>query len=72
MALELLVDVGTNVVYAAPYRPNIHNAIHLIGGEPRPFALDFDGDQLDLDLLFATCDARTRAIFPSTPSNWTG
>ncbi len=73
MALELLVDVGTNVVYVAPQWPNIHNAIHLIGGEPRPFSLDFDGDwKLDLDRLFATCDARTRAIFLSTPSNPTG
>jgi aspartate/methionine/tyrosine aminotransferase len=73
MALELLVDTGTNVVYVAPQWPNIHNAIHLIGGVPRPFALDVDGDwRLDLDRLFATCDARTRAIFLSTPSNPTG
>lgn len=73
MALELLVDVGTNVVYVAPQWPNIHNAIHLIGGEPRPFALDFRGEwKLDLDRLFAACDARTRAIFLSTPSNPTG
>ncbi|WP_274630538.1 pyridoxal phosphate-dependent aminotransferase [Arvimicrobium flavum] len=73
LALELLVDVGSNVVYVAPQWPNIHNAIHLIGGEPRPFSLDFKGDwRLDLDRLFATCDARTRAIFLSTPSNPTG
>ncbi|MEQ1951093.1 pyridoxal phosphate-dependent aminotransferase [Mesorhizobium sp. CN2-181] len=72
-ALELLVDVGTNVVYVAPQWPNIHNAIHLIGGEPRPCHLDFDGDwRLDLDKLFAMCNARTRAIFLSTPSNPTG
>lgn len=72
-ALELLLDTGTNVVYVAPQWPNIHNAIHLVGGEPRPFSLDFDGDwKLDLDRLFATCDARTRAIFLSTPSNPTG
>ncbi len=72
-ALSLLVDTGTNVVYVAPQWPNIHNAIHLVGGEPRPFALDFDGDwRLDLERLFATCDARTRAIFLSTPSNPTG
>jgi len=73
IALEMLVDVGTNVVYVAPQWPNIHNAIHLIGGEPRPVALDFDTDfRLDLDKLFARCDARTRAIFLSTPSNPTG
>jgi aspartate aminotransferase len=73
MALELIVDVGTNVVYVAPQWPNIHNAVHLIGGEPRPVTLDFDGSWwLDLDRLFAACDARTRAIFLSTPSNPTG
>ncbi|HEV7254051.1 MAG TPA: pyridoxal phosphate-dependent aminotransferase [Mesorhizobium sp.] len=73
LALELLVDVGTNVVYVAPQWPNIHNAIHLIGGEPRPFPLRLEGGwRLDLDALFATCDARTRAIFLSTPSNPTG
>lgn len=73
IALQLLVDIGTNVVYVAPQWPNIHNAIHLIGGEPRPVSLDFDTDwRLDLDKLFAACDARTRAIFLSTPSNPTG
>lgn len=73
MALELVTDLGSNVVYVAPQWPNIHNAIHLIGGEPRPVALDFDTDwRLDLDKLFARCDARTRAIFLSTPSNPTG
>ncbi|MGO4830705.1 pyridoxal phosphate-dependent aminotransferase [Rhizobiaceae sp. 2RAB30] len=75
LAMELLVDVGTNVVYVEPQWPNIHNAIHLVGGEPRPVALAFDGAwRLDLDALFARCDARTRAIFLSTPSNplgWT-
>jgi len=73
LALSLLVDLGTNVVYVAPQWPNIHNAIHLVGGEPRPVALGFDTDwRLDLDKLFAACDARTRAIFLSTPSNPTG
>lgn len=73
LALEMLVDVGTNVVYVDPQWPNIHNAIHLIGGEPRPVSLNFDTDwHLDLDKLFARCDARTRAIFLSTPCNPTG
>jgi aspartate/methionine/tyrosine aminotransferase len=73
IALALIAEVGTNVVYVAPQWPNIHNAIHLLGAEPRAVALDFDGDwRLDLDRLFAACDARTRAIFLSTPANPTG
>jgi aspartate aminotransferase len=74
LALEMLVDVGSNVVYVEPQWPNIHNAIHVVGGEPRPLALKFEGGdwRLDLDRLFARCDARTRAIFLSTPSNPTG
>lgn len=77
IALQLLVDAGTNVVYAEPQWPNIRNAIHLVGGEPRPVAMTFDlqrGWRLDLERLFQRCDARTRAIMLSTPSNplgWT-
>ncbi|MEJ1977908.1 MAG: pyridoxal phosphate-dependent aminotransferase [Acetobacteraceae bacterium] len=74
LALELVVDTGTNVVYVAPQWPNIHHAIHLVGGEPRPCALTLvEGAwQLDLDRLAALCDARTRAIILSTPANPTG
>lgn len=73
LALELLVDLGTNVVYVEPQWPNTHNAIHLIGGEPRPVPLGFDTDwRLDLDRLFDRCDARTRAIVFSSPANPTG
>jgi aspartate aminotransferase len=73
LAMELLVDTGTNVVYLEPQWPNIHNTIHQVGGEPRPVPLRFDGDwRLDLDALFARCDARTRAIAFSSPCNPTG
>jgi len=76
LALELVVDSGTNVVYIEPPWPNIRSAIQVAGGEPRAVALSYtDGDwRLDLDRLFAACDARTRAIMFSTPSNplgWT-
>ncbi len=65
MALELLVDIGANVVYVAPQWPNIHNAIHLIGGEPRPVSLDFDTDwRLDLDKLFASLRCPHPRHFP--------
>jgi aspartate aminotransferase len=76
LALELILDRGDNVVYVEPQWPNIRSAIHLVGGEPRPVALTYDnGDwQLDLDEIFDRCDARTRAIMFSSPSNplgWT-
>lgn len=74
VALTLVADMGTNVVYVEPQWPNIRNLIHLVGAEPRPVALDFRDDdwQLDLGRLFAACDARTRAIVFSTPANPTG
>jgi aspartate aminotransferase len=74
LAFELIVDLGQNVVYVEPQWPNIHNLIHLSGGEPRPVPLVVaDGDwRLDLDRVKAACDARTRAIVFSTPANPTG
>jgi aspartate aminotransferase len=74
LAMELIADMGTNVVYVEPQWPNIRNLIHLVGAEPRPVALDYVDDdwKLDLDKLFAACDARTRAILFSTPANPTG
>ncbi len=76
LALDLVVDAGTNVVYIEPQWPNIRSAIQIAGGEPRAVPLDFERGswRLDLDRLFAACDARTRAIMFSTPSNplgWT-
>ncbi|TPW30204.1 aminotransferase class I/II-fold pyridoxal phosphate-dependent enzyme [Pararhizobium mangrovi] len=76
IALELIVDKGSNVVYLEPQWPNIRHAIQIAGGEARPVPLDYvEGDwRLDLDRLFDACDARTKAIMFSTPSNpcgWT-
>lgn len=74
LAFSLIVDLGQNVVYLEPQWPNIHNLIHLSGGEPRPVPLALvDGEyRLDLDRVKAACDARTRAIVFSTPANPTG
>ncbi len=76
LALELIVEPGDNVVYLEPQWPNIRHAIQIAGGEARPVAIDHvDGDwKLDLEKLFDACDARTKAIMFSTPSNpcgWT-
>lgn len=74
LAAELVADLGTNVVYLEPQWPNIKSVVHLVGAEPRavPLRLGPAGWTLDLDAVFARCDARTRAIFLSTPSNPSG
>lgn len=71
LAMQLLVDRGDNVVVMEPQWPNIRHAVHVSGGEARPVALDYVDDdwRLDLDRLFDACDARTRAVMFSTPSN---
>ncbi|ORE93787.1 aminotransferase class I/II-fold pyridoxal phosphate-dependent enzyme [Aurantimonas sp. 22II-16-19i] len=71
LALSLVLEPGTNAVYVEPQWPNIRHSIHLAGAQARPVALDLvDGRwSLDLDRLFDACDARTRAIVFSTPSN---
>lgn len=74
VALALVAEMGTNVVYVEPQWPNSNNCIYLAGSEPRPVPLRLDGEgwHLDLDRLFARCDARTRAILFSSPANPTG
>ena len=73
LGLSSILEVGTNAVYLEPQWPNIARTIFMLGAEPRPVPLAFDTDfRLDLDQLFAACDARTRAVVLSTPSNPTG
>ena len=73
LGLSSILDAGTNAVYVEPQWPNIARTIFMLGAEPRPVPLTFDTDfRLDLERLFAACDARTRAIVLSTPSNPTG
>jgi aspartate aminotransferase len=74
IAVETLVGEGDNVVMISPVWPNIFYAVRTMGGESRHVRLELrDGQwRLDLDRLFAACDARTRAFFISSPSNPTG
>jgi aspartate/methionine/tyrosine aminotransferase len=71
LAMTAIADAGRNVVFPEPQWPNIANAIHVSGAEPRGVPMDYrDGRWvLDLDRLFDACDARTRAIVYSSPSN---
>ena len=74
LAFSLLVEPGRNVVYLTPQWPNIHHAIHVAGGEPRPcpLALQDGAWTLDLDAVAARCDARTVAVVVASPNNPTG
>lgn len=76
MALNSVVETGDNIVIVAPVWPNIFHAAQIAGAEVRLVRLDEDWRaghwRLDLDKLFARCDARTKAIFISSPNNPTG
>ncbi len=76
MALQCLINTGDNVVCISPVWPNIFQAAEITGAEVRFLRLDEDWNagcwKLDLDRLFAACDARTKAIFVASPGNPTG
>ncbi len=75
LSCQLLLDPGDNVVIVSPIWPNITSAARLVRAEPRYVALDRGADggwSLDLQKLFDTVDARTRAIFVNSPGNPTG
>ena len=75
LVAQTLIDAGDNLVIAAPVWPNIAAVVRIMGGEARLVALDAHpggGWRLDLDRLFAACDARTRGVFINSPSNPTG
>jgi aspartate aminotransferase len=75
LVAQALIDPGDNLVIIAPIWPNIAAAVSIMGGEPRLVALDpvpGGGWRLDLERLFAACDARTRGIFVNSPGNPTG
>ncbi|MFN8724948.1 MAG: pyridoxal phosphate-dependent aminotransferase [Rhodospirillales bacterium] len=74
MEMQLIVDPGDNVVFAVPLWPNAADMVQHLNGEVRrvPLALGPRGWSLDLERLFAACDARTKAIFLNSPGNPTG
>ena len=75
-ALQCVVETGDNVVAVSPIWPNIFQAAKITGALPRFVRLEEDWDagrwHLDLEKLFAICDAHTKAIFISSPGNPTG
>ncbi|HEY2034129.1 MAG TPA: pyridoxal phosphate-dependent aminotransferase [Rhizomicrobium sp.] len=77
-ALQCVVETGDNVVCVSPVWPNIFQAGEICGAQIRFAKLEENWRsatphwQLDLDKLFALCDARTKAIFIASPGNPTG
>jgi aspartate/methionine/tyrosine aminotransferase len=77
-ALQSVVNTGDNVVCVSPVWPNIFQSAQICGAEIRFHRLDEDWRsdtphwRLDMDKLFAACDARTKAIFIASPGNPTG
>ena len=74
LSCQTILDPGDNAVVVSPVWPNIVSAVEAMGSEARqvPLALEPRGWTLDLDRLFAACDARTRILFVNSPSNPTG
>ena len=76
LALQSVVETGDNIVVVSPVWPNIFQAAQICGAEVRFARLDEDWNgghwSLDLEKLFAACNARTKAIFIASPGNPTG
>ena len=74
MTAEALIDPGDNMVAVTPVWPNFLRCVEIMDGQISmvPLIADPSGWQLDLDHLFDSCDARTRAIYINSPNNPTG
>lgn len=75
-ALQTVVETGDNIVAVSPVWPNIFQAAQITGATVRFCSLEADWQTarwtLDLEKLFAQCDAHTKAIFIASPGNPTG
>lgn len=76
ITLQCLCQPGDNIIIVSPMWPNIFQAVSGLGCEPRFVRLDGGTNgqpwSLDLQRMFASTDARTKAIFVASPSNPTG
>ncbi|MGM8849638.1 pyridoxal phosphate-dependent aminotransferase [Salinicola halophyticus] len=75
MAMQAILDEGSEVIMPTPAWPNARQMIEIVGGVNVSVPFDFYPDgriELDLDKLFAKVTDRTRAVFINSPSNPTG
>jgi aspartate/methionine/tyrosine aminotransferase len=71
LAIQALLAPGDEVVLPAPAWPNYAAPLRMAGIAPVEVPMHFDGRRwhLDLDRLFDTVTARTKALLMNTPSN---
>jgi aspartate/methionine/tyrosine aminotransferase len=71
---QALVTTGDNAVAITPCWPNVMRALQINSATVRevPMGYGSDGWHLDLEAVFAACDANTRVIYIATPGNPTG
>ncbi len=74
LVAQAVVDQGDNIVAITPSWPNICRAMQMNGASIREVQMGRGdaGWSLDLDAVFAACDARTRLIYIASPGNPTG
>jgi aspartate aminotransferase len=74
LVAQAVIRPGDRAVVVTPSWPNVSRAMQVCGAEITEFAMTAgpDGWILDLDALFAACDARTRIIYTASPGNPTG
>jgi aspartate/methionine/tyrosine aminotransferase len=71
LAIQALLAPGDEIVLPAPAWPNYAAPLRMAGVRPVEVPMHFDGTRwhLDLDRLFKSVTARTRALLMNTPSN---
>jgi len=71
---QMTVQPGDSVVAVTPSWPNILRAMEINGAQVREVMLvpGNAGWRLDLDAVYAACDATTRVIYLASPGNPTG
>ena len=74
LVAQAMVEAGDNIVAVTPSWPNICRAMQMNGAEIREVEMGRGdaGWSLDLDAVFAACDARTKLIYLASPGNPTG
>lgn len=74
LVAQAMVEPGDNVVAITPSWPNICRAMQMNGASIREVQMGRGdaGWSLDLDAVFAACDARTKVIYLASPGNPTG